>query len=70
MTICNDNKNIKAFGISKIKLSDWIKTVNYKNNFLTIPQLAIQLKINQQLAYQLVNDGLIDCFIDKHSKKD
>ncbi|AZS51501.1 hypothetical protein DM558_12295 [Entomomonas moraniae] len=30
ITICNDNKNIKAFGISKIELSDWIKTVNYK----------------------------------------
>lgn len=70
ITICNDNKNIKAFGISKIELSDWIKTVNYKNNFLTIPQLAIQLKINQQFAYQLVSNELIDCFIDKHSKKD
>lgn len=56
--------------ISKRELNDWIQeTTGNGNKYFTIPQLAKVLNTNQQLAYQLVNNGLIDFFIDKQSKK-
>lgn len=36
---------------------------------LTVPQVAKRLNINQELAYQLVNTGLITYQLDNNSKK-
>lgn len=70
VTINNHYRNIKALAISKRELNEWIQeATNNHNKDITIPQLAKILNINQQLAYQLVNNGLIDFFIDKQSKK-
>lgn len=70
VTIGNYYRNIKALAISKRELNNWIQEASGNGNkYFTIPQLAKLLNTNQQLAYQLVNNELIDCFVDKKSRK-
>lgn len=62
-------KNIKTLKISREKLKQWIIDNDDMKDYLTIPQVAKRLNINQQLAYQLVNLGLITYRLDNNSKK-
>lgn len=65
----NQFDNIKALAISCEELNDWLAEYTEPEGYLTIPQLAKQLKINQEFAYQLINSGLIDNFSSENGKK-
>lgn len=61
--------NIKALAISRKELNGWLNVSNNCEGYLTIPQLAKRLKINQQFAYQLINSELITHFKAEDGKK-
>ncbi len=58
-------KQLHDFAICQVSLESWLKLQLDNPNYMTIPELAKQLGINQESAYQLVNFGLIEYdFID------
>lgn len=59
------HKQLHYFAICQASLELWIKSQLDNPNYMTIPELAKQLGINQESAYQLVNFGLIEYdFVD------
>lgn len=65
----DQHKNIKSLRISRKQLKQWIINNDDMKDYLTIPQVAKRLNINQELAYQLVNKGLIAHRLDNNSTK-
>ena len=53
-------KQLHDFTICQVSLESWIKLQLDNPNYMTIPELAKQLGINQESAYQLVNFELIE----------
>ncbi len=70
VTIQRDNyKNIKSLRVSREQLKQWIVDNDDMKDYLTIPQVAKRLNINQEFAYQLANTGLITYQLDNNSKE-
>lgn len=65
----DQHKNIKSLRVSRKELKQWIINNDDMKDYLTIHQVAKRLNINQELAYQLVNKGLITHRLDNNSTK-
>ncbi|UYZ84698.1 hypothetical protein MTZ49_03805 [Entomomonas sp. E2T0] len=61
--------NLRSLTISHSDLKQWIRKNINDNKYISIPQLAKLLNINQELTYQLINMGIIDYFIGKDNRK-
>lgn len=64
-----DNRNIRSLAIANGAFKEWIKRTIKPNNYLSIPQLAKLLTINQESAYQLVNMEIINFYVDNNSSQ-
>lgn len=64
-----DNRNLRSLAIANTAFNEWIKRTIEPNNYLSIPQLAKLLTINQESAYQLVNMGIINYYVDNNSSQ-